>query len=141
MSLKELAAKRHKEMAPLVQNSKDGAIWHQRSDLRAKFYTSVAKRAKEIATTLSHNKYWRLIFNDIGESRIRQTLQGSRGIPVPDVMREFQKVVLRLLSRLSRFQHNDKHDTLLVFVLDEASSLLHQEGSSKAPAGRYVALN
>src|SRR4051812_10567671 len=58
MRLIELAAMRHKQMAPTKHNSKNLASWCP-SPTRIKFCHSIATRAECIAVALSENVEWR----------------------------------------------------------------------------------
>src|SRR6266516_343918 len=78
MSLKELATKRHREMAPFehTEHTFKGAVtWARRPDVRVEFCKSVAARANDIAINMCRDPHWRQIFNDVEDSHVRQTLE------------------------------------------------------------------
>jgi hypothetical protein len=134
MSLKKLAATRHKMMAPYKHNSKNSTNWQLRSRNRADFCRSVVSRAEKIVNSLIQNRDWRHTFHDDRDSQVRFALELNHSLD--GLLGEAQ----RLKENLERFRHGD-NEPLLVMVFDEASSLLNIDNSGKPDPGRYHALN
>lgn len=65
----------------------------------------------------------RKLFNDVRGSYVRRYLMKGNSQPLKSLL----KAVRRLMNSLKQFTHEYKNDPLLVFVFDEASSLLGSE--------------
>src|SRR2546430_5438343 len=119
-NLKELAAMRHQEMAPLEYGSECTGIWNRQST-RVEFCRSVATRAEHIAIASSKNMEWRQIFSDVRDFKARQKLD-----QLPAVLKGLLTEADLLMNNLEKFRH-EKHDPLLVISIDKISSLLREE--------------
>src|SRR5205085_2368199 len=86
MSLEELAAMRHQEIAPVKELSRSGVTLVRRPNERVKFCQSVVTRANNIATALVLDQDWRRIFNDVQDSHVRQYLQGDPSQPLEGLL-------------------------------------------------------
>ncbi|KAI9764367.1 MAG: hypothetical protein M1840_008505 [Geoglossum simile] len=131
MSLGQLAAARHKEMAPVQHGN-----WSARTRERIEFCTLVVKRATGIHQELIGNKDWKVVFNKDGRSDIRRSLLDSSTI-----MALFNAVET-LLNNLRKFaRRGERKELHLVVVFDEAASLLAKHPSGGLGNERYVAFN
>src|SRR3954452_22267348 len=107
MSLKNLAAIRHGEMAPYKHDSGNVADWHLRSNDRTDFCQSVVCRAEEITDTLIRTRDWRHAFHDDRDSRVRFALESNNSLR--GLLREAEK----LIENLKRFRHDDGEPLLV----------------------------
>jgi hypothetical protein len=94
ISLKELAAIRHKMMAPYKHDSGDVTNWHCRSKGRIDFCQSVVSRAEQIVDSLIRTQDWRHIFYDDRDSRVRFALQSNESLN--SLLREAKKLTKTL---------------------------------------------
>src|SRR5437762_3369129 len=114
MSLGQLAAARHKEMAPIQHGG-----WSARTKERVEFCTSVVRRATRICQELIGNQDWRVVFNKDGRSDIRLGLLDS------STMKAFFNAVETLLGNLRKFaRREEKKELNLVVVFDETARIL-----------------
>ena len=131
VGLKQLAAARHKEMAPVNYGE-----WHHRSKERISFCASVVERATKISRELVYSQAWRTIFNKDGKSDVRRHLLNS------PCLQPLFDATTNLLKSLKMFaKENENKELSLVVVFDEASNLFVKDDSGKPQTGRYVALN
>ncbi|KKK21711.1 hypothetical protein ARAM_007644 [Aspergillus rambellii] len=135
MLLEQLAAKRHKLMAPYPPNQSDKGSWDKRTTHRVKFCKSVVDRANDIAIDLIEKPKWRHAFRDAEDSQVRINLKKD------NLLDDLKKIAGELKSELDRFPSR-VDNPLLVIVFDEAATLLKEPGRPDLPKpGPYYALN
>src|SRR5437762_14202307 len=114
MSLRLLAAPRHKELAPIQHGG-----WSGRTKQRVEFCTSVVRRATGICQELIGNQDWRMVFSKDGRSDIRLGLLDS------STMKAFFNAVETLLGNFRKFaRREEKKELNLVVVFDETARIL-----------------
>ncbi|KAK2805879.1 hypothetical protein FQN51_008653 [Onygenales sp. PD_10] len=128
--LEHVASSRHTDMAPLPGTG-------SRSPKRAKFCERVCSRAREIRRELIDSESWRRAFNnDEFASAIRQQLAN----PLFAATDTFHNVAKDLCMKLQNFRRQNENDPMLVFVLDEPSSLLKSFKGLYATFNRVISL-
>jgi hypothetical protein len=142
-SIEDLAKSRHEEMAP---RPSDDIHSGERRDGRVAFCKSVVKIAREIANELMSNEDWTRKFSSEEDSEVRRQLEfanpseGDEHHPKHPLY-SLRQVVQTLMENLRRCRRDGDRSPLLVFVFDEASSLVRGGTSDKEHAGLYIALN
>ncbi|KAK2798544.1 hypothetical protein FQN50_008812 [Emmonsiellopsis sp. PD_5] len=129
--LEAVASWRHTDMAPAPETG-------NRSLKRAEFCEWVCSKAREIRGDLIKSKEWRRAFinNDEFESAIRQKFREPY-FPGTDSLRT---VAQELCMKIKKFRRQNENDPLLVFVLDEPSSLLKSFEGLYATFNRVISL-
>src|SRR5437762_913732 len=110
MSLEQLAARRHLEMA---HGSGATADWGFQPQARVEFCRSVVTRAQEIAVSMVLNQGWRQIFDDERDSQVRHQLVNESGNstgPLEDLFGSAQT----LIANLQMFQRKNNDGPSLV---------------------------
>lgn len=138
INFEEMAAKRHADMAPSPEQDIQASS-SSRSEDKAIFCRKVAERGLDLANALVLNKEWRDLFNQVEESRVRQSLVELSG-ELEGIAPLFA-VVKRTVDKIRTLQNTPSTGPLLVFAIDEASNLLIPDGEEGMKTGLYVAMN
>ncbi|KAI9864856.1 MAG: hypothetical protein M1813_002626 [Trichoglossum hirsutum] len=136
MTLEDLAAIRHEEMAPLDPKEKiTEALDDGRSQYRISFCQKVAREASKIAYSMAMQDSWRKRFVQENEPTVRESIGSSRQVE------SLNKTAEKLIGNLKKFRRGNTVNPPLVVVFDEATNLFSNTGSDNIDTGRYVALN
>jgi len=139
MTLEELAAARHAEMAPLEPDADAQAATSQRSKMRIEFCDSVAKRARAIAKELISSQAWVDKFDY--QSRIRRELEMRHCEQRPNPLNGLLNAADNLMKNLQQCRDASNTDSLLVIVFDKASGLMRRRPFGEPDPRLYMALN
>ena len=141
MTLEELARSRHVEMAPLEPDDDARDAKSQRSKGRVEFCESVTMRARAIADKLISDQAWVRKFDNSRPSQVHRQLRKKHSEQHPNPLNGLLNAAKHLTNILQQCASARSVDSLLVFVFDEASSLMRRFPSDAPHSGLYVALN
>ncbi|KAI9771990.1 MAG: hypothetical protein M1840_001278 [Geoglossum simile] len=146
MTLKDLAAIRHEEMAPLNPKEKISEDLNDeekttegpgngRSQYRIDFCQTVAREALKIAYSLAMQDSWRKHFVQENEPTVRESIEGSRHVE------SLKNTAEKLIDNLKKFRKGNTANPPLVIVFDKATNLFSNTSSDDIDTGHYVTFN